>query len=231
MAVRPYTGISDIKNKIAKQNQATENMVNLLGYMFGMQKVGTIGNSLVSPHASGRAFDIRCWDFSKNTWASRGFEERNWNLINYLYMNRDYLGVEEIHDYIGLYVLGTMVQYDGSGRGSADYYGAGYRCSRDNITEPYAPAGWKRWNLESHKSHGGDSVGLKHIHVEMSPSSLKNTVQLNSKLVSSLKLYFARYWHYVTLQGSGANAYALATRLYVPVVGPTRKETEILRRM
>lgn len=222
MANRIYTGTSDVKGKIHNNIPALENMVNLLSYMFGMQKVGTIGDSLKSVHASGRAFDIRAWDFDKKDWAIKDFEEKNWNLLNYLYMYRELLGVEEIHDYIGLYVVGTMCQYDGSGRGSSSGYGAGYRCNRDNVAEPFAPSGWIRWTLESHKSHGGDSVGLKHIHVEMSPLSMKNQLQLNNKLLNSLKAYFSTFWHSVTLKDSGANAYAEATMLRKPIASPIR---------
>lgn len=233
MAVRKYTGTTDLKGKVSRENPATESMVNFLSYFFGMKKVGTVSadSSITSVHATARCFDIRCYDYNTNTWLSSGFEERNWNLINYLYMYRDYLGVEEIHDYIGLYVWGTMARYDGSGRGSSLGYGAGYRCSRDNVQEAFAPTGWKRWTLEAHKSHGGDSVGLKHIHVEMSPASVKDQKQLESKLNVSIGAYFKLYWHSVALIGSGSDAYALGTRIFAPVIPPTRKVTEILKRI
>lgn len=213
MAVRRYTGVTDGKNKIQGKKDAVENMVALLGYFFGMSKVGTIGDSLSSVHSTGRAFDIRAWDYKINNWATTNFEEKNWNLINYLYINRDYLGVEEIHDYTGLYVSGTMTRYDGSGRGSNSFYGAGYRCSRDSTQELYAPTGWKRWTLEALKSHGGDSVGLKHIHVEMSPAAVKNSVQLISKVDVTAKSYFKNNWHSTALVGSGNNAYVQATNV------------------
>jgi hypothetical protein len=213
MAVRGYTGTSDARGKIQGRKDAIENMVGFLSYCFGLKKVGTIGDSLTSVHSTGRAFDIRAWNFGKNDWLTTNFEERNWNLINYLYINREYLGVEEIHDYVGLYVSGTMTRYDGSGRGSDSFYGAGYRCNRDNVTELYAPTGWKRWNLESHTSHGGDSVGLKHIHVEMSPAAAKNSTQLISKVDISVRNYFKLNWHSTALAGSGANAYVQATRI------------------
>ena len=212
MANRMYTGISDGKNKVQGRKAGIENMVAFLSYCFGMKKVGTIGDSLTSVHSTGRAFDIRAWDFTKNNWATSNFEERNWNLMNYLYMNRDYLGVEEIHDYVGLYVSGTMTRYDGSGRGSDSFYGAGYRCSRDSTKESQAPTGWKRWGLEAHASSGGDSPGLKHIHVEMSPTAAKDSVQLKSKVDLTVRSYFNLNWHSAVLAGSGANAYVQVTK-------------------
>lgn len=233
MAVRPYTGKSDVRGKPANKKPGTESMVNFLSYCFGMKSVGTVNpeSSLTSVHASARGFDIYAWDFEKNDWASKNFEERNWNLIHYLYTNRDYLGIEEIHDYCGIYVWGTMVQYDGSGRGSNANYGAGYRCSRDNVQEAYAPTGWKRWNLEAHKSHGGDSVGLKHIHVEISPASANNKTQLESKLSLSINRYFRNNWHSVALLGSGSGAYALGTRINKPTPIGTGKIKGIIKRL
>ena len=213
MVNRRYTGISDGKGKIQSKKPATESMVAKLSYFFGMRKVGTIGDNVNSVHSTGRAFDIRAWDFSTNNWAKSNFEEKNWNLMNYLWMYRDVLGVEEIHDYVGLYVWGTMTKYDGTGRGSDSYYGAAYRCSRDSIQEPHAPTGWKRWDLEAHSSHGGDSVGLKHIHVEMSPASVSNVTQLNAMLDLTLSNYFKFYWHSVVLAGSGPAAYVQATKM------------------
>jgi hypothetical protein len=231
MQSRVYTGTSDVKGFIHNKNDATEAMVDFLSYCFGMKKVGTIGDSLNSVHATGRGFDIRCYDYNKNEWLNSGFEERNWNLINYLYMNREYLGVEEIHDYVGLYVWGTMTRYDGSGRGSDANYGAGYRCDRENYQEAYAPFAWKRWDLEAHKAHEGKSVGLKHIHVEMSPASVKNKVQLLSKLDLSIKSYFRLWWHTTAFVGSGQGTSLLGTRLVNPVTIPSRKITEILKRI
>lgn len=222
MAVRPYTGTSDLRGKAKSKNNAIEVMVQHLSYAFGMNKVGTINSDINSPHATGRTFDIRCWDFAKNTWSSTNFEERNWNLIHYLYLHRDYLGVEEIHDYVGLYVLGTMTQYDGSGRGSASNYGAGYRCSRDLTQELLAPTGWMRWSLASHQSHGGDSVGLKHIHVEMSPQSSKSEKDLLSKLILSTNRYLRDNWHRVTILGSGSGAYVNATKVNKVTKAPVR---------
>ena len=211
MVVRKYTGITDGKGKIQNKKDAVENMVAFLGYCFGMGKVSSLGDSLTSVHSTGRAFDIRAWDFKINNWATTNFEEKNWNLINYLYINRDFLGVEEIHDYVGLYVSGTLTRYPNMDRGNASNYGAGYRCSRDNIQEAYAPTGWKRWSLEAHKSHGGDSVGMKWVHVEMSPAAAKNSVQLISKVDITLKKYFKNNWHSIAFVGSGNNAYVQAT--------------------
>jgi len=214
MAVRKYTGITDGKGKIQGRKDAVESMVYILGCWFGMAKVNTIGDSLTSVHSTGRAFDIRAWDLTrkpKPDYAIANFEEKNWNLINYLYINRDYLGVEEIHDYVGLYVSGTLTRYPNMNRGDDSNYGAGYRCSRDNIQEAYAPTGWKRWSLEAHKSHGGDSVGMKWVHVEMSPAAVKNEKLLISQLDISLKNYFKNNWHSIAFVGSGNNAYVQAT--------------------
>ena len=233
MAVRRYTGTSDIKGKVSKKKPGTESMVNFLSYCFGMKSVGTVTSesSLSSVHASARGFDIRAWDFEKNDWATSNFEERNWNLMHYLHTNRDYLGIEEIHDYCGIYVWGTMVRYDGSGRGSNANYGAGYRCNRDNVQEAFAPTGWKRWTLEAHKSHGGDSVGLKHIHVEISPASADNKTQLESKLSISINRYFTNNWHSVVLIGSGSGAYALGTPVNKSTPIGTGKIKGIIKRL
>ena len=216
MAVRKYTGITDGKNRIQNKKDAVESMVYILGYYFGMRKVGTIGDSLTSVHSTGRAFDIRAWDLTRKPKPDYGvdnFEEKNWNLINYLYMNRDYLGVEEIHDYVGLYVSGTLTRYPNKFIGNNSNYGAGYRCNRDNIQEAYAPTGWKRWSLEAHISHSGDSVGSKWVHVEMSPAAARNEKLLISKLDISLKKYFKNSWHSITLVGSGNDAYVQATNV------------------
>ena len=214
MAVRPYTGKSDVRGKPANKKQALETMVQYLCYYFNMKKAGTVDSqsSLTSVHASGRAFDIKCLDGNTGQWAGKNFEERNWNLINFLYLNRDYLGVEEIHDYVGLYVLATMVAYDGSGRGHASRYGAGYRCNRDTTAEYAAPPGWMRWTLEAHKSHGGDSVGLKHIHVEMSPASVANEKKLVSKLLPVLTYYMRYQYQTISISGLGVNSYCVNTK-------------------
>lgn len=214
MAVRRYTGTRDVKGKPAKSKPALESMVQYLCYFFNMKKVGTVNaeSSLTSVHASGRAFDIRCLDGKTGQFAGANFEERNWNLINFLYLYKDYLQVEEIHDYIGLYVLATMVAYDGSGRGHASRYGAGYRCDRDATAEFVAPPGWKRWTLESHKSHGGDSVGLKHIHVEMSPGSVRNQRNLLSKLGIALPHYMKSQYQTISISGLGVNSYCVNTK-------------------
>lgn len=214
MAVRLYTGTNDVRGKIAKPKPALESMLQYLCYFFNMKKVNTVhaGSSLTSVHASGRAFDIRCLDGNTGQWAGKNFEERNWNLINFLYLNRDYLGVEEIHDYVGLYVLATMVEYDGSGRGHPSRYGAGYRCDRDTTAEFVAPPGWKRWTLEAHKSHEGASVALKHIHVEMSPASVANEKNLLSKLNAALTYYMKYRYQTISISGLGVNSYCVNTR-------------------
>jgi hypothetical protein len=212
MAVRRYTGTGDIRGKAANMKQALESMVQTLCYFFNMQKVGTISSSLTSVHASGRAFDIRCLNGTTGVVASSNFEERNWNLINFLYLNRDNLGVEEIHDYVGLYVLSTMVQYDGSGRGHPSKYGAGYRCNRDSTVEYGAPSGWMRWSAESHRSHGGDSVGAKHIHVEMSPASVANEKNLLFKLNAALQKYMKSQYQTISISGLGLDSYCVNTK-------------------
>jgi len=221
---RPYTGLSDISGAPKPNIAAVEKLVNMLAFGFGMKRVGTIGSNLNSVHASGRAFDIRCWSDAlakkgpkdpNAGWLSTNFEENNWNLINFLYLHRYDLYIEEIHDYVGIYVPGTMCEYGVQGRGDPSGYGAGYRCDREFLMPgheeygktPIVPGflGWKKWGLEAHAKHNGDSVGKRHIHVEVSPVIMLVDSHFEKRLANYINNYWKNLWRSVQISGKGLN--------------------------
>jgi hypothetical protein len=84
-----------------------------------------------SVHSTWRAFDLSCDAVTR------------YKLIDFLYVHRDILGVEEIHDYSNTY------------KPSKFHWGAGYRCDRD---------AWKVYEKNTIGSKNGTWV-----HVEISP--------------------------------------------------------------
>jgi len=108
--MRPYTGNRDLASSA---RPGTRRLQDWLLFLFpGSRDLGIYANRNVrggqarSVHATGRAADLG------------GDRDTVRKAIEFLYLNRDTIQVEAVHDYVGAWIptLG---------------YGAGYRCDRD----------------------------------------------------------------------------------------------------
>ena len=99
MTIRPYTGLKDSVH--AKPRAGTKLFVEYCEYLFGVKCLGIFadrninGSGMPKPpksvHSTWRAFDLG------------GTVKQRYNLIDFLWVHRDILGVEEIHDYANTY--------------------------------------------------------------------------------------------------------------------------------
>ena len=95
MTSRPYTGRTDAVHE--KTREGTKVFVDYCKFLFGVKNLGIFANRNLngsgmpnppkSVHATWRAFDLG------------GDTKQRYALCDFLYTNRDILGVEEIHDY------------------------------------------------------------------------------------------------------------------------------------
>ena len=139
MTSRPYTGRTDAVHE--KTREGTKVFVDYCKFLFGVKNLGIFANRNIngsgmpnppkSVHATWRAFDLG------------GDTKQRYALCDFLYTNRDILGVEEIHDYSNAY------------KPSKFGWGAGYRCDRD---------AWVIYEKNTIGSKNGQWV-----HVEISP--------------------------------------------------------------
>ena len=139
MTIRPYTGTKDAVH--ARQRAGTKLFVDYCEYLFGVKCLGIFADRNVnmsglpnppkSVHSTWRAFDLG------------GDTKTRYLLIDFLWVHRDILGVEEIHDYANTY------------KPSKFGWGAGYRCDRD---------AWRIYEKNTIGSKNG-----KWVHVEISP--------------------------------------------------------------
>lgn len=135
MASRPYTGNKDAAG-VKGARPGTQSFQNLMAFLFGMKNLGIYANrpvrggSGLSVHATGRACDLG------------GNSKQCKEATAFLFDNRDRLGIEEIHDYVGNYI-------------PTKGFGAGYRCDRDS---------WKVYE-ENRIGPGGNWV-----HYEIAPA-------------------------------------------------------------
>jgi len=139
MTIRPYTGNKDAVH--AKPRAGTKLFVDYCEFLFGVKCLGIFAdrnmnlsglpNAPKSVHATWRAFDLS------------GTVKQRYSLIDFLWVHRDILGIEEIHDYANTY------------RPSKFNWGAGYRCDRD---------AWRVYEKNTIGSRNGTWV-----HVEISP--------------------------------------------------------------
>jgi len=139
MTSRPYTGTTDAVHE--KPREGTKAFVEYCKFLFGVKSLGIYANRNIkgsgmpnppkSVHSTWRAFDLSCDSLTR------------YKLIDFLYVHRDILGVEEIHDYSNTY------------KPSKFGWGAGYRCDRD---------AWRIYEKNTIGSKNGTWV-----HVEISP--------------------------------------------------------------
>ena len=165
---RPYTGTSDVKVGKQKSRPGVRALYDRICYYFQMQPLGTLNTNIKSVHYTGRAFDV-----GPIVPADGDFRYLNINLLRFLSGVPDSLGIEEIHDYCGVYVPGTKtpaIPY--FVRPTSDppeiyternKFGAGYRCDRQassEFTEQLTRFwGWKTWDRAAHVAHGGTTIG------------------------------------------------------------------------
>ncbi len=139
MTIRPYTGNKDGPHP--KARAGTTVFKDHCCYLFGVTSLGIYANRpvvgspsktpVLSVHSTWRAIDLS------------GTSAERYKLIDFLFTNRDILGVEEIHDYANTY------------KPSKFGFGAGYRCDRD------------AWRIYEKNTIG--SKGATWVHVEISP--------------------------------------------------------------
>jgi len=146
---RPYTGTKDAPHPARREG--THAVYDWLRFLFGLQGLGIYANrnvrgarkATLSVHATYRAMDLG------------GNPEQLHRVIDFVYRNKDILGIEEIHDYAGNYIPNPKG------------WGAGYRCSRD----------WGRffdgWKVYSKNTIG--SRGAHWTHIEVSPDIADST--------------------------------------------------------
>lgn len=141
---RPYTGNTDAVHKARREG--TVGVSEWLRFLFGLKNLGIFvdrdirgaAKPIKSVHATYRAMDLG------------GTPEQLKKTIDWVYKNRDALGIEEIHDYAGNYLPNPKG------------FGAGYRCSRDTGG---TLSGWKVYD----KNTIG-SPGAAWVHLEVSPA-------------------------------------------------------------
>lgn len=145
---RPYTGTKDAVH--ARKREGTVAVYEWLRFLFGLRPLGVFSNRDVrgrdgkkSVHATFRAMDLG------------GTHEQLKKAIDFVYLNRDRLGIEAIHDYAGNYVPNPKG------------HGAAYYCDRDNGG---LLAGWK---VYSRPTLG--SPNATWMHVEVSPATADKT--------------------------------------------------------
>jgi len=139
MTIRPYTGLKDSVH--ARPRAGTSLFVDYCEYLFGVKCLGIFADRNInssgmpnppkSVHSTWRAFDLGAKSNAR------------YKLIEFLYINRDILGVEAIHDYSNTY------------KPSKFGWGAAYKCDRD---------AWKVYEKNTIGSKNGQWV-----HVEISP--------------------------------------------------------------
>jgi hypothetical protein len=194
---RPYTGATGGK-QVGQLMPGVKWLCDNLCYFFGFVQNGGTGNESVitSVHWTGRAFDI---NYKKSNDLDKDFRFRNINVFYFLSLYADILGVEEIHDYCGLYVPGTKTKFVPEySRGimappekypERNMWGAGYRCNREGKWEVPYFFGWKVWDEIAHKAHNGKTVGDSHIHIEVSPSMAGNLYEMQRKFDWAIRHY------------------------------------------
>lgn len=193
---RPYTGTSDVKVNKQRSRPGTKTLIDLICYFFQMRPLGTLTSNLTSVHYTGRAFDV-----GPIIPAGGDFRYLNINLLRFLSKYADELGIEEIHDYSGIYVPGTKTsvipRYVRPATDPPEIYternmfGAGYRCNRQASTLPVEGSenyyGWKIWDARAHKAHGGKSIGSTHIHVEVNPKMSELPIDMSNSFLKGYK--------------------------------------------
>lgn len=212
---RPYSGVAEMAGRTTPKAPIS-NITKLSDYLcfaFGMDRAGLSNSRLTSVHSTGRALDVRCKN-KDGSWAVYNFEENNWNLINFLYIYRRDLFIEEIHDYVGLYVPGSMVNYSRN-RGSSSNWGCGYRCNREingpvnypNLTHAPNQPGWIKFTSESSPKDKGE----RHVHIEVSPAMANiGSSSFERRIASRVTSYCTYDWKTLTFFGRGANSYVKA---------------------
>jgi len=139
VTIRPYTGLKDSVHP--RPRAGTKRFVDYCEFLFGVKCLGIFGDRNIngsgmpnppkSVHSTWRAFDLSC------------DTKTRYLLIDFLWVNRDILGVEAIHDYSNTY------------KPSKFNWGAAYKCDRD---------AWKIYEKNTIGSKNG-----KWVHVEISP--------------------------------------------------------------
>lgn len=142
---RSYTGNTDTAG-VTGARPGTRKFQDLLCFLNGMENWGIYANRNVrgsgsanppkSVHATGRAMD------------TAGTAEQCRVLIDFLYLHRDSLMIEEIHDYRNNWIPGKG-------------FGAGYRCNRDTGGDL---SGWKVYTKNTIGSGGN------WVHLEIAPA-------------------------------------------------------------
>lgn len=200
---RPYTGTKDAGPKPAPQLRPGVRALNdALCYLFGFITVGGAGGHTEkqSVHYTGRAIDLKYKKVHPvNPELDKDFRFRNINLLFFLSLNSDILGIEEIHDYCGVYVPGTKTKFVPEySRGimappekypERNMFGAGYRCDREYLQEVPFFFGWKIWDKEAHKMHSYSTIGSSHIHIEVSPTMASSEAQMKKMITLAWKKY------------------------------------------
>jgi hypothetical protein len=195
---RRYTGKSDIKVNRQKSRPGVVALHDRICYFFQMRPLGILTSNLQSVHYTGRAFDV-----GPIVPVGGDFRYLNINLLRFLSDSSDRLGVEEIHDYCGVYLPGTKTPaipyYARPASDPPEIYternkfGAGYRCDRQassEFTEQLTRFwGWKTWDRAAHVAHGGTTIGSTHIHIEISPEMADNQSLMISNFNNALKTF------------------------------------------
>ena len=151
---RPYTGNKD---QADGPRPGTVRFMDWLVFLFGGASRGIYarrpvrGGTSMSVHGTGRALDYG------------GSSEQIRKAIDWTYANRDLFQVEEIHDYLGLWI-------------PTKGFGAGYRCSRDSGG---LFSGWKIYTKPT------IGTGGRWTHIELAPE-VANSAELVDELVASL---------------------------------------------
>jgi hypothetical protein len=195
---RPYTGTADVKVNKQKSRPGVTALYDRICYFFQMRPLGTLTSNAVSVHYTGRAFDV-----GPIIPAGGDFRYLNINLLRFLSIYSDSLGIEEIHDYCGVYVPGTKTsaipRYMRPATDPPEIYternmfGAGYRCSRQAtslfVEESERFSGWIIWDRTAHLRHGGKTIGSTHIHVEVNPTMADNASLMIENFNKAFKVF------------------------------------------
>ena len=150
--MRPYTGNRDVATSA---RPGTRQLQNWLRFLYPTSRdLGIFANRTVrggqarSVHSTGRAADIG------------GDRDTVRQLIDFLYLNREILRVEEIHDYVGAWI-------------PTKGFGAGYRCDRDTGG---LLSGWRVYERNT-IGKGGDWT-----HYELAPSAANDTEYIDEAI-------------------------------------------------
>jgi len=193
---RPYTGTADVKVNKQKSRPGVTALYDRICYFFQMRPLGTLTSNVISVHYTGRAFDV-----GPILPADGDFRYLNINLLRFLSDGAEGLGIEEIHDYCGVYLPGTKTsaipRYARPASEPPEIYternmfGAGYRCDRAAISEFNEKrfSGWKTWDRAAHLRHGGTTIGSTHIHVEVSPAMADNPSLMIANFNKAFKVF------------------------------------------